>query len=72
MDNITKDDTQSFTSEKWQTDWMCPEKKAEEDSPVLKMARIHQYDDAKTILKKKQQRKRPVTTLTTERQRDQQ
>ena len=43
---------------------MCQEKKEEEDSPALKLASIHQYEDLKTTLKKAKKNwlQRPETT----------
>ena len=46
------DDAQSLTFERWHKSYMCPEKKRE-DSPTLKIAWLHQYDDLNNTLKRK-------------------
>ena len=38
------------------TDYMCQEKKEEEDSPALKTTSIHGEDDSKIISKKSKER----------------
>ena len=57
---------QGFTSEKRQADYMCQEKKEEEDSPTLNIECMHQYGNTKTTLERERERererkKRPIT-----------
>ena len=44
---------QGPTHEGWhKTDYMCQEKKEEDDSPALRIVPMHQYEDSKTTLKR--------------------
>ena len=44
-DKKANDDAQSLRSERWEEKIICV-KKAEEDSPVLEISWIHQYEDS--------------------------
>ena len=47
-DKKVDEGAQGLIFERWHRQIMCQEKKEEKDSPVLKMANMHQYEDSKT------------------------